>query len=106
MVKVEISEELASKIRAFKKVIDAVMSEELEEESGYVESILQIGLERMFQDVLPKEEPIALRAFIQMFNLNPEFICKFIAESMKKGEAIQAQQAKKEWSQTLEQFVV
>ena len=70
-------------------------------DSASVELVVSVGLEKMLQDLLPKEEPISQRAMSQMFALNPEFICDFVADSITQGgEQQQSQQvadAKKLW---------
>jgi hypothetical protein len=87
MPQVEISDETMAKVRSFKKVIDVVMEEQLEEDSDYVETIVLIGLDRMLQDTLPKEEPIALKAMTAMFSRNPQFIADFVAEMIESGKS-------------------
>ena len=81
----EISEQTFRKLKAFKKVIDTVLEEELPSDSAYAELVLSIGLERMLQDPLPKEEAL-LKTMVALFNKNPEFISDFIAATLKKGK--------------------
>ena len=81
------------KVRAFKKVVDVVMEEKLEQDSNYVEMITLIGLDRMLQDTLPKEEPIALKTMTVMFSRNPQFIADFVAEMIESGRS-----AKPDWA--------
>jgi len=88
MVRVNISEELLRKVRAFKKVIDTVLGEELPSEEAYIELILTIGLEKMLQDPLPKEEML-LKTMVAMFEENPEFVSDFISKTLRKGELIE-----------------
>jgi len=70
-------------------------------DSERIELVVSIGLNKMLQDLLPKDEPIAQRAMSQMFNLNPEFIADFMSNAIKEGgEQQQSQQvadARKLW---------
>ena len=91
MVKIEISEELLMRIRAFKKVVDTVLGEPLPGEGDYIELVLVIGLERMLQDVLPKND-ILRNTMVLMFRENPEYVSDFISRVLKRGELIQKEE--------------
>jgi len=100
MPEFEITDEILMKIRAFKMVIDIILPEEFASESGYIDLILTIGLHRMLQDILPKEE-IFLKTMLEMFDKCPEFVSKHIAETLKRGELIQKEEEekiRKNWS--------
>ena len=100
MPKVEVSNETTKKIRAFKKVIDEILEEELKNESDYVELVLTIGLDKMVQDCLPKEETL-LKTMVDIFNKNPEFVSKHMVETLARGALIQKDEEdkiKKKWS--------
>ena len=99
MPKVEISDETLKKIRAFKKVIDVLLEQTLPNESIYVELVLSIGLDKMLQDPLPKEEML-LKTMVAMFEENPEFVSEFMANTLKKGALIEKEKeedVKKNW---------
>lgn len=99
MGKIEISEESIKKINAFKKLINYILGHELPNESAYIEMILVIGLDRMLQDLLPKEEML-LKTMVQMFKENPEFVCDFILQRLTEGELVLAEregQTRKKW---------
>jgi hypothetical protein len=69
-------------------------------DSKRAELIVSIGLDKMLQDLLPREEPISQKAMSQMFALNPEFVSDFVADAIKQGGEQQGQQvsdAKKLW---------
>ncbi len=68
-------------------------------DSERVELIVSIGMDKMLQDLLPKEEPIAQKAMSQMFAKNPEFISEFVANAIKTGDeqSQQISEAKKLW---------
>ena len=96
---IELSENIMRKLRAFRKVIDVVIGEQLESESAYVELVLYIGLERMLLDVLPNEEMLQ-KTMIAMFRENPEFVSDFVARMLKRGEIIRSEEARaieKKW---------
>ena len=96
---IELSENIMRKLRAFRKVVDVVIGEQLESESAYVELVLYIGLERMLLDVLPNEETLQ-KTMIAMFRENPEFVSDFVARMLKRGEIIRSEEARaieKKW---------
>ena len=100
MPEFEISDEILRKIRAFKMVIDVILSEELASESDYIELILTRGLHGMLQDTLPKEE-ILFKTMVEMFDKCPEFVSKHIAEVIERGTLIQEMDKeiiRKNWS--------
>ena len=95
MPKIEISNELYRRLRAFIKVIDAVLEEKMSDRiDDYAELVLSIGLERMLQDPLPKETEILLKTMVVMFKKNPEFISDFIAETLETGKRIREEEEK------------
>lgn len=104
MPKIEISDEVYRRLRAFVKVIDAVLEEKLSDRiDEYAELVLSIGLERMLQDPLPKEEML-LKTMVEMFKENPEFVSNFIAEKLKAGKRMleeeeKIKKAKESWKQ-------
>ena len=84
MPKIEISDEVYQKFKAFIKIIDAVVAEEIENESDYAEFVVSLGIDRLLLDPLP-DEPILQDTMVSMFNANAEFVADFIAEVMEKG---------------------
>ncbi len=84
-VEIRISDKTHKKLVTFRKVIDAVLEEKLTNDNEYVELVIDIGLERMLQDPLPKEEML-LKTMVAMFRENPEYVCDFIARTLEKGE--------------------
>lgn len=100
MPQIEISEEMINKVRAFKKVIDAVLGKKLPRESHYIELVIDIGLERMLLDITPKEEPHQ-KTMIAMFKDNPGYVADFVARMIEGGEIIKKEEeskAKESWS--------
>jgi len=82
---ISISDETYKKLKAFIKVIDAVLEEKLSDKvDDYAEFILSVGMEKMLQDPLPKEEML-LKTMVAMFDKNPEFVSDFVAETLKRG---------------------
>jgi hypothetical protein len=113
MPTVEISERTMKKLKAFAKVIDQVIGEELGGDSEYAEFVLNIGMEKMLQDIIPphmaveeswfKEHPDAkvLRdTIIVMFRINPEFVSEIIADILREGEIVrkeETERTRKKW---------
>jgi len=109
MPKVELSEETARKLKAFSKIMGAILAPEdvPETEAQSAELVISIGLERMLLDVLPKGENGALKAEIfhntmtQMFDRNPEFVCEFVSDMVRRGEVEEqkkrTEEARRRW---------
>lgn len=92
---VEIPERIYDKLKAFASVVKVVVGEDIVKvEPAYVGMVLELGLERMLLDVIPKEE-ILQNTMRNMFNQNPEFVSKFVAETLAKGELIRKEEEKK-----------
>jgi hypothetical protein len=101
MPSIQLSDDAAKKIRAFGRIIDAILGSENspKTESKRTELVVSVGLDHMLRDVLPKEEML-LNTMTQMFNLNPEFVCQFVADAIKEGKEEQTKQAddaRKRW---------
>ena len=93
MPQVKMSKETLDKLRAFEKIIDYVLEEKLEKESDYVELVLSLGMDKMFEDLIPKDEQDLLRkTIVAMFNENPEFVANFVIKTLKRGEQIQKEE--------------
>jgi len=93
MPKVTISKEVLERLRAFEKIIDYVLEEKLQRESEYVELVLSVGMDKMFCDVIPKDEQSLLQKTIAtMFKENPEFVTNFVISILKRGEQIQKEE--------------
>ena len=93
MPKVMVSKEILERLRAFEKMIDYVLEEKLEEESDYVELVLSLGMDKMFEDLIPKDEQDLLRkTIVAMFNENPEFVVNFVIKTLKRGKQIQKEE--------------
>ncbi|MHA1603749.1 MAG: hypothetical protein ACTSWF_03730 [Candidatus Freyarchaeota archaeon] len=91
MPKIEISDEVYRKFKAFTKVVDAVVGEEIGDETVYADFVLSMGIDKLLQDPLP-DEPILQDTIVSMFNKNPEFVAEFIAETLKEGQIKQDKQ--------------
>jgi Na+/phosphate symporter len=88
-----ISKEVLQKLRAFEKIIDYVIEEKLEKESDYVELVLSVGMDKMLEDLIPKDEQGLLqKTMVAMFNENAEFVVNFVVNTLKRGEQIQKEE--------------
>ena len=93
MPKVMISKEILERLRAFEKIIDYILEEKLEKESDYVELVLSLGMDKMFEDLLPKDEQGLLpKTIIAMFKENSEFVVNFVVNTMKRGKQIRKEE--------------
>ncbi|MFQ6051405.1 MAG: hypothetical protein ACE5K4_06890 [Candidatus Hydrothermarchaeota archaeon] len=98
MPEVEISDEIYKRVESFKKIIDTVLGEEFESVEEYVELILEIGMERMLQDVLPEEEMLQ-KTMTVMLRDNPDYLTDFVARTLKEGALIRKkeEEIKERW---------
>lgn len=71
----------------FKKVYDAVIETE-SDFNDYIRDVIREGLDKMLTDLPPKNVNILLRTIQAMFRENPEFVCNFIVQILKKGSNI------------------
>lgn len=93
MPRIMISKEVLQKLRAFEKIIDYVIEEKLEKESDYVELVLSVGMDKMLEDLIPKDEQGLLqKTMVAMFNENAEFVVNFVVNTLKRGEQIQKEE--------------
>ncbi len=85
-------------------MIDAILGKKLQNEDAYAELVISIGLERMLQDPLPKEEML-LNTILAMFEENSEFVSNFVAKTLKRGEEMQEERViktKEDWLRAYE----
>lgn len=93
MSKITVSKGILRRLRAFEKIVDYVIEEKLQKESDYVEVVLSVGMDKMFEDIIPKDEQGLLqKTIVAMFNENPEFVADFVVKTLKRGEQIQKEE--------------
>jgi len=91
--KITVSKENLRRLRAFEKIIDYVIEEKLQKESDYIDLVLSVGMDKMFEDIIPKDEQGLLqKTIVAMFNENPEFVADFVVNTLKRGEQIQKEE--------------
>ncbi|RLF05385.1 MAG: hypothetical protein DRJ60_05665 [Thermoprotei archaeon] len=84
---IKIDEEEYRMIINFKKVYDAVIEAE-SDFNDYMRDVIREGLDKMLTDLPPKNVNVLLRTLQAMFRENPEFVCNFIVQVLKKGSNI------------------
>lgn len=88
-----ISKEILERLRAFRKIIDYILEEKLEKESEYIELVLSLGMDKMFEDIIPKDEQGLLeKTIVAMFKENPEFVVNFVVNTLERGKQIQREE--------------
>lgn len=83
-MQIEISQDTIKKIEIYMEVIDISIKEKRKEISEYVNGILYLGLQRMIISLFPENE-LLQKTMLLMFEENPIFVSKFIAERIKDG---------------------
>ena len=96
MPTINVSEETYERIKHFKKVIDAVIGEEMSTMDEYADLILSVGMQKMMMDVIPDDE-LLRNTILTMFRDNPEYLCSFVAKVLKEGEKKNIEKPKEEW---------
>ncbi|MHC1628743.1 MAG: hypothetical protein ACXQTI_07935 [Candidatus Nezhaarchaeales archaeon] len=84
---IKVDEEEYRMIINFKKVYDAVIEAE-SDFNDYMRDVIREGLDKMLTDLPPKNVNVLLRTLQAMFRENPEFVCNFIVQVLKKGSNI------------------
>ena len=100
MSSVQLTDDVARKLRAFGKIIDVVLGKEEspKNDDDRANLVVSHGLDLMLREVLPKEEEIHQKAMVQMFDRNPEFICGYVAEAIQKGEEMEkGEELRRRW---------
>ncbi len=95
--KLKISVETIEKIEFFKPIIELVMEEKMESLENYTELIIEIGLEKMITDLLPRDNKELQQTMITMFRKNPKFVSDFILEVLQKEPEEEKKELKIEW---------
>jgi hypothetical protein len=89
---VVLEDEIAQRLKDFKKIFDAIMEEELDF-NDYVNVVISLGLDRMFRDAIPEGEE--WRTLTAIFKEDSKYICDFVSEVYKKGEEINEEKRKR-----------
>ena len=91
-----VDEEIYRQVGHFKKVINAMIGDELDSMDEYINFILKIGMQKMLMDVLPDDEALQL-TMVAMFEDNPEYLCEFVSKVLKDGKNEKVEGKKSEW---------
>ena len=92
MPKITISKEMHARVVEFKHVVEAVMKEEFSND-GCAELILNQGIDSMLTDLLgPQDQTILIKSFQQLGDQYPIQVYRYVAEILKRGEAVQEQE--------------
>lgn len=93
--KLEINKESEDRIIAFKKVIEAVIDEEIEL-NDCIEIILDRGINSMTEDILGQvDSKILLLSFQQLGSKYPLEVYSYIADTIQRGEEINKKELKR-----------
>jgi hypothetical protein len=89
MPQIEISNEVDAKTKAFRKIFDIIAETKPGANLNYGELILSIGIDSLFHDVFPADNPLLQETMVKMFQKNPHFVAEFTAHpagrNSKKG---------------------
>ena len=94
MPTISVSDSASAKVRAFKRVIETVIGEEIREEAC-VELILDQGVDSMLRQVLPVDAPTLLSSFLQLGSEYPDQVYGYVAQTLSRGEEVHREQMEK-----------
>ena len=83
--KIEIDDDNLKKLKSFKPIFEYILETKFEF-NAYINSIILIGLDKMFNDVVPAGQ--ARNTLKAAFEKNDGFMCELILEIYKKGDKI------------------
>lgn len=87
MPEVSVPEELHSRVKEFKSVVEAVIEEPIDFDDCVV-LILGQGIDSMLADLLsPVDQATLVTSFQQLGSQYPTQIYKYVAETLKRGAA-------------------
>ena len=92
-LKITMSDQSRNVLDSFKKVVDAVIEEEMPF-SDYVELVIDKGIKGMMGDIIPREPQALWDTIERMSEANPEFFCEFVVEMLRRGEESNRKAAK------------
>lgn len=103
---VEISDEIWKRIKGFLPVIRKLMEEPDFSEVMLIHLAIWEGLDKMFEGVIPDDPRVLFDSFKKMNQDDPEFIGKFIVQTIERGDIImlteESKRLTKEWKKRLE----
>lgn len=82
---IELSEETMKKLHALKNIIDSFADKKMKGISQYAEIILDIGINSILNNLF-RENELLQDTMKAMFERNPDFVGKFIADMIKIGK--------------------
>ena len=84
-LKITISDQSKKMLEGFKKVVEAVIEEEMSF-PDYVDIVVDKGIKGIISDIIPKEPQVLWDTIERISEANPEFFCDFVVEVLKRGE--------------------
>jgi hypothetical protein len=94
----EISKETIEKIESFRPVIELVIGGKMESLDYYAELVMEIGLEKMVTDILPRDNKELQQTIATMFKKNPKFVSEFILGVLQTESEEGKEELKVEWT--------
>lgn len=92
MPKITVSKEIYKRLEEFKRVVEAVLDEELSQ-NVCAEMILGLGIDYMLDNLLgPLEPTVLLRSFQKLGAKYPVQVYRYLAETLVEGAAAQEQE--------------
>jgi hypothetical protein len=92
-LKIAISAQSKKMLESFKKVVEAVIEEEMCF-PDYVDIVVDKGIKGIISDIIPKEPGVLWNTIERISETNPEFFCEFMVEALKRGEESNRKAAK------------
>ncbi len=85
IMSIELSQETMKKLHALKNIVDSFTDKKMKGISQYAEVILDIGINSILNNLF-RENELLQDTMKTMFERNPDFVGKFIADMIKLGK--------------------
>lgn len=89
----QISDESLKVLMSFKKVVDAILEEDIDT-TNYVDIVIDRGIKAMLSDIVPKDTDTLWKTIERISEVNPEFFFQFVVDALKQGGEINKAAAK------------
>lgn len=94
--------EMYNRLMEFKGVFDAVMEEETEF-NFYLNVVLQVGLEKMYRDVIP--EGMEWSTLLSLFSKHGEIVCELLSEIYADSGIEEVDEERERVKETLSRYI-
>jgi hypothetical protein len=92
-IKIELHNDLNTRLNAFKKIIDTVLEERIGK-NDYLNIVISEGLKYLLKTVIPQDNETLWLTIENMASKNPKFVSVIIADTIKQGKTVNKEKLK------------